>query len=73
MGCSGTESTITEASNGVLYQPRMAMDDDECGAVGGILDGGKPAVVPLRPPQIPHDLTRDRTRAAAMGSRRLTA
>jgi hypothetical protein len=29
--------------------------------------------VPLRPPQIPHDLTRARTRAAAVGSRRLTA
>jgi hypothetical protein len=32
----------------------------------------KPAPVPLCP-QIPHDLTWDRTRAAAMGSRRLTA
>jgi hypothetical protein len=29
--------------------------------------------VPLRPPQIPHDLTRDRTRAAAVESRLLTA
>jgi hypothetical protein len=29
--------------------------------------------VPLCPPQIPHDLTWDRTRAAAMGSQRLTA
>jgi hypothetical protein len=29
--------------------------------------------VPLRPPQIPHDLTWVRTRAAAVGSRRLTA
>jgi hypothetical protein len=29
--------------------------------------------VPLCPPQIPHDLTRARTRAAAVGSRRLTA
>jgi hypothetical protein len=26
---------------GVLYKPRM-MDDDECGAVGGMIDGGKP-------------------------------
>jgi hypothetical protein len=33
----------------------------------------KPAPVPLCPPQIPHDLTWDRTRTAAAGSRRLTA
>jgi hypothetical protein len=33
---------------------------------------GKPAPAPLCPPQIPHDLTRARTRAAAVGSRRLT-
>jgi hypothetical protein len=32
----------------------------------------KPAPVPLCPPQIPHDLTWARTRAAAVGSRRLT-
>jgi hypothetical protein len=55
-------------------------DDDECGTVGRIrIDRGnrstrrKPASVPLRSPQIPHDLTRARTRTAAMGSRRLTA
>jgi hypothetical protein len=29
--------------------------------------------VPLYPPQIPHDLILARTRAAAVGSRRLTA
>jgi hypothetical protein len=29
--------------------------------------------MPLCPPQIPHDLTPDRTRAAAVGSRRLLA
>jgi hypothetical protein len=33
----------------------------------------KPASVPLCPPQIPHDLTLARTRAATVGSRRLTA
>jgi hypothetical protein len=33
----------------------------------------KPAPVQLCPPQIPHDLTRARTRAAAVGSRQLTA
>jgi hypothetical protein len=31
----------------------------------------KPAPVPLCPPQIPHDLNWDRTRAAAVGSLRL--
>jgi hypothetical protein len=63
---------------GLLYQPRMA--DDECGAVGGMkIDNGnrstlrEPAPVPLCPPQIPHYLTWARTRAAAVGSRRLTA
>jgi hypothetical protein len=35
--------------------------------------GEKPVPVPLCPPQIPHGLTRDRTRASAMGGRRLTA
>jgi hypothetical protein len=55
------------------------MDDDECGAVGGTLHTEnrstqrKPATVALCLPQIPHDLTWARTRAAAMGSRRLTA
>jgi hypothetical protein len=29
--------------------------------------------VPLCPPQIPHGLIRDRTRASAVGGRRLTA
>jgi hypothetical protein len=54
--------------------------DDEYGAFGGmrICRGNqstrrKPATVPLCPPQTPHDLTWDRTRAAAVGSRRLTA
>jgi hypothetical protein len=32
----------------------------------------KPAPAPLCPPQIPLDQTRDRTRAAAIGSQRLT-
>jgi hypothetical protein len=32
-----------------------------------------PAPVPLCPPQIPYDLTRSLTRAAVVGSQRLTA
>jgi hypothetical protein len=68
----------TSATVGLLYQPLMI---DECEAVGGMRIGKgnrsirrKPAPVPLCPPQISHDLTWDRTRAAAaVGSRRLTA
>jgi hypothetical protein len=61
---------------GLLYQPRMI--DDERGVVGGMRIGRgnrstwrKPAPVLLCPPQIPHDLTWDWTRAAAVGSRQL--
>jgi hypothetical protein len=63
---------------GLLHQPRMI--DDEWGALGGMrIDRGnrstrrKPVPVIFSPPQIPHDLTCARTRAAAVGSRRLTA
>jgi hypothetical protein len=69
----------TSATVGLLYQPRM-IDDDDYGLVGGMrIDRGnqntrrKPAPVPRCPPQIPHDPNWDRTRAAAVGSRRLTA
>jgi hypothetical protein len=61
-----------------LYQPRM-IDDDECGAVGGMRIGRgnrstrrKPASLPLCPPKI-HYLTWVQTQAAAVGSQRLTA
>jgi hypothetical protein len=73
-GFSGTEST-TEATTGLLYQPLM-LDDDECGAVGG-MSGSENRSTPRKPAPVsicpPHDLTRARTRAAAMGSLRLTA
>jgi hypothetical protein len=61
---SGTESITAEAITGLLYQPRMIMDIDECGAAGGKNGKGnrstrrKPDPVPLCPPQIPHDPTR---------------
>jgi hypothetical protein len=52
--------------------------DDDCGAIGGMKIGRRilitrrePASLPLRPPQIPLDLTRARTRTAAVGSQRL--
>jgi hypothetical protein len=55
-------------------------DYDDCGAIGGMRIGRgnrstrrKFAPVLLCPPQIPHDLTRARTRAAGVGSRGLTA
>jgi hypothetical protein len=55
------------------------IDDVDYGAVGGMRIGRgsrntrrKPAAVPLRPPQIPHNLTWDQTRAAAVGSQRLS-
>jgi hypothetical protein len=47
---------------GPLYHPRM-MDDDECGAVGRMIDRRnrsirrEPVPVPLRTPQIPHVVT----------------
>jgi hypothetical protein len=63
----------------LLYQPRM-IEDDECGAVGGMRIGRgnrstwrKPSSMPLCPPQVPYDLTWALTRAAALGTRRLTA
>jgi hypothetical protein len=69
----------TAATTGLLYQPHMISNGD-CGAVGGMKIGRgnltmrrKPAPVPLFPPQILHELTRARTRAAAVGSQRLTA
>jgi hypothetical protein len=34
---SGTESTITDATTGLMYKPWM-MDNDECGAVSGMFD-----------------------------------
>jgi hypothetical protein len=78
LGWSGTETTITEVTTGLMYQPRM-INDDECGAIGGMLGREnlstprKPAPVPLCLLQIPNDLTRARTRVAPMGSRRLIA
>jgi hypothetical protein len=58
----------------------MVDDGDECGAIDGMkIDREnrstrrKPEPAPLCPLQIPHEQTRVRTRAAAVGSQRLTA
>jgi hypothetical protein len=73
LGSAATVSTIVPA-------PNDDDDDDDCGAIGGIKIGRgnrstwrKLAPVTLCPSQIPHDLTRARTRAAAVGSQRIIA
>jgi hypothetical protein len=75
----GLSPLVTAAISGLLYKPQM-IDEDDCGAIGGMkIDRGnrstqrKPASAPLCPPQIPHGQTRARTRASAVGSQRLTA
>jgi hypothetical protein len=57
-----------------------ALGDYDDGEFGGMKTGRgnqstqrKPAPTPLCPPQIPLDQTRARTRAATVGSQRLTA
>jgi hypothetical protein len=63
--------------NGLLYLPRVIMMDGEIGGMkigrGNGSTRRKPAPAPLCPPQTPLDQTRARTRAAAVGSQRLTA
>jgi hypothetical protein len=66
----------TEATNRPIVTAPGDYDDGE---IGGIMIGKgnrstrrKPAPVPLCPPQAPH-AARTRTRAAAVGSQRLTA
>jgi hypothetical protein len=69
----------TAATTGLLYQLRMT-DDGDCGAISGMKIGRgkrstrrKPTPVSFCTSKVPHDQTRARTRAAALGSRRLTA
>jgi hypothetical protein len=59
--------------------PTRMIHDGDCRATGGMkIDRGnrrtrrKPVPMQLRSPQIPHDPTRARTRAAVVGSRYLT-
>jgi hypothetical protein len=79
LGGVGLSPLGTAATSGLLYKPQM-IDEDDCGAISGMKIGKgirstrrKPAPAPLCPPQIPHDQTRARTRADAVGSQRLTA
>jgi hypothetical protein len=69
----------TAATTGLLYQSQT-IDDGDYGEIGGMKNGRrnrstrrKPAPEPHCSPQIPHDQTRARTRATAVGSQRLTA
>jgi hypothetical protein len=55
------------------------IDDGDCGAIGGMKIGRenrstwrKPAPVPLCAAQMPHDMTRARTRPAAVRTQPLT-
>jgi hypothetical protein len=69
------EAIGTAATPGLLCQPRVIVKQMECRLAGETNRSSrrKPAPAPLCPPQIPHDYTRVRTRAAAVGSHRLTA
>jgi hypothetical protein len=75
LGLRESEPTITKATKWPILS---APDDDECGAMDEMLGRGnrssrrKPATVPLSSP-FPHTLTRARSQADAVGSRRLTA
>jgi hypothetical protein len=67
------------AAIALLYQPQM-IDDGDCGAIGGMKIGRgnrstriKSVPAPICPPQVRHDRTRVRTRAAEVGNQRLTA
>jgi hypothetical protein len=69
----------TATTSGLFYRPQM-IDEGDCGAIVGMKIGRgnrntrrKPAPASLCPPQIPQDQTRALTRAAAVGSQRLTA
>jgi hypothetical protein len=67
IGGVGLSPVGTAATSGLLYKSKM-IDEDDCGAIGGMKIGRgnrstrrKPASAPLCPPQIPHDQTRART------------
>jgi hypothetical protein len=69
----------TAATIGLLHEPQT-MEDGDCGATDGMKIGRdsrstrrKRAPVPFCSPQVPHNMTRARTRAAYVGSQRLIA
>jgi hypothetical protein len=66
----------TAVTTGLLYRPQM-IDDGDCGAIGGMNIDRKNRSTRRKPAPVPlcqlHDQTRDRIRAAAVGSQRVTA
>jgi hypothetical protein len=75
-GGGGIQGPLGTAATNRPIVPAPGDYDD--GEIGGMIGRGnrstqrKPTQVPLRPPQTPH-AARKRTRAAAVGSQRLTA
>jgi hypothetical protein len=73
MKTSGWGETESTWYVGLLHQPLVIGDGGMRIGWGNRSTRRKPTPVPLCSPQIPHDLTWARNRAAAVGSRRLTA
>jgi hypothetical protein len=75
--CPASEATDAPQPWGILCNPVMKRISFSFFQVmehrWNEIDRGKPVLVPLCPPQIPHGLTRDRTRVSVVGGRRLTA
>jgi hypothetical protein len=76
----GRESKLGPLGTSATEWPIVPAPGDYDGAIGGMKIGRgnrstrrKPAPAPLCPPQIPLYQTRARTRAAEVGSQRLTA
>jgi hypothetical protein len=75
------ESKLRPLGTSAIYCPIVPApgdcEDEEFGEMkigrGNRSTRRKPATAPLRPPQNPLDQTRAQTRAAAVGSQRLTA
>jgi hypothetical protein len=75
----GGEIHLSPLGTAATNRPIVPTPDDYDGEFGGMIVRGnrstrrKPTPIPLCPPQIPHAFGRARTRAAAVGSQRLTA
>jgi hypothetical protein len=78
IGIVGGGDQFSKLYTAATNRPIVPAPGDYDGVIGGMIGTGnlstrrKPAPVPLSPPQTPH-ATRTRTRAAAVGSQRLTA
>jgi hypothetical protein len=79
-GGGGVDSKLGPHGTSATEWPIVPAPGDDDGEIGGMKIGRgnrstrrKPAPAPLWPPQIPLDQTRAPTRAAAVGSQRLSA